>query len=233
VVRAPQDFSHTLDWGLRLTLVIALPATVGLVLLAGPILATLFMYGEFTRHDVNMTALSLACYAVGLLGFILVKILAPGFYARHDTRTPVRIGVIAIGVNMVLTLAFVVPLEVLNIPGSHAGLALATAIAAYVNAGLLLLYLRRTGVYVPRRGWRRLHLQLLLANIAMGLLLWFGVPQMEAWVQWTSGARVAALGTWIAVAMLVYLSVLKLTGVDFAGLLRPKRIEHGTDSRSA
>jgi putative peptidoglycan lipid II flippase len=170
---------------------------------------------------------------VGLLGFILVKILAPGFYARHDTHTPVRIGVIAIGANVVLTLAFVVPLEVLNIPGSHAGLALATALAAYVNAGLLLASLRRAGVYTPRSGWRRLHLQLLLANIAMGLLLWFGVPPLETWVQWTSGTRVAALSAWIIGAMLLYLAILKLTGVDFAGLLRAGRMEHGTDSRSA
>ena len=108
--RSPQTFSDTLDWALRLVLVLGVPAAVGLAFLAEPLLATLFLRGEFTPRDVEMTAASVRAYAPGLLGFILVKVLAPGFFARHETRTPVRAGLIALALGMTLSAAFVLAL---------------------------------------------------------------------------------------------------------------------------
>lgn len=217
---AHEGFSATLDWSLRVTLIVALPATFGLALLAEPILVTLFQYGEFTQHDVRMTALSLMCYAVGLPGFILIKILAPGFYARHDTATPVRIGIIAIAVNLVLMLAFTVPLHLTATPGEHAGLALATALSAGVNAALLLVHLRRAGAYRPASGWPRAFVQLLVANTTLVVVLLWGVPVAEQWAAWSVGTRVFTLAFWIVVAAAVYFAVLRLAGLNFVRLLR-------------
>ncbi len=140
------DFSHTLDWALRWALLIGVPATVALMILAGPILSALFQYGEFDAHDVQMSARSLMAFALGLVAFMLIKVLAPGFYARQDTRTPVKYGLIAMGANTAMTLIFIWPL-------AHAGLALSTALAAFINAGLLGISLWRRGIYQPRPGW--------------------------------------------------------------------------------
>jgi len=161
----PQAFSHSLDWGMRWVMLISLPAMSGLVLLAEPILRALFHHGEFTAHDVAMSARSLMAYSVGLLGFMLVKVLAPGFTARQDTKTPVRFGIIAMVANMGLNLVLMWPL-------AHAGLALATSLSAYLNAGLLLFRLRREHVYRPDRGWWLFSLRLLCANGVMTALLW-------------------------------------------------------------
>lgn len=217
---APVDFARTLNWALRITLVVALPASIGLMLLAGPILVTLFMYGEFAQHDARMTALSLSCYASGLIGFVLVKILAPGFYARQDTQTPVRIGIIAIVTNIVLAVAFAIPMHVLDVPGAHAGLALATALSAYVNAGLMFLHLRRHGIYQAAPGGQRLALQLAVSNTAMAaVLLWF-TPSIDLWVQWPPGVRVGQLALIILVACAVYFGALRLAGLKLHELLR-------------
>ena len=142
---AQASFSNTIDWALRLVALIALPAALGLVVLSAPILTTLFHYGAFSGHDVAMTSLSLMAYSIGLLGFIGVKVLVPGFSARQDMRTPVRIAVVAMVTNIVLNLTLVVPL-------AHTGLALATSLAAFVNAGLLLWHLQR-GQNLPSACW--------------------------------------------------------------------------------
>ena len=139
-------FPTTLDWALRWVFLISLPAAVGLAVLARPMLSTIFQYQVFSEHDVIMAARSLVAYGSGLMGFVFIKVLAPGFFARQDTRTPVKIGVIAMVVNMVLNLALVLPL-------AHAGLALATALSAYVNAALLLRVLLNEGIYRPAPGW--------------------------------------------------------------------------------
>nr|VFK48826.1 MAG: putative peptidoglycan lipid II flippase [Candidatus Kentron sp. TC]VFK52377.1 MAG: putative peptidoglycan lipid II flippase [Candidatus Kentron sp. TC]VFK64907.1 MAG: putative peptidoglycan lipid II flippase [Candidatus Kentron sp. TC] len=158
-------FSGTLDWALRFTLLIGLPAATGLAILAEPMLATLFQYGELGAYDIEMAGRSLMAYAFGLMGFVYIKVLAPGFYARQNTRTPVRIGVIAMLANMPLNLILVFPL-------AHAGLALATALSAFLNAGLLYLALRREGVYHPECGWGKFAVRVLAANlIMMGVLL--------------------------------------------------------------
>ncbi|OGT19280.1 MAG: murein biosynthesis integral membrane protein MurJ, partial [Gammaproteobacteria bacterium RBG_16_57_12] len=122
---APEEFSHTLDWALRWVALIGIPATLGLAMLSGPLLCALFQYGAFDSRDLEMSRLSLMAYSLGLLGFILVKVLVPGFYARQDTRTPVRVAVIALVSNLIMSMAFVMPMVRLDIPGPHAGLALA------------------------------------------------------------------------------------------------------------
>ena len=152
-----EQFSLTLDWAVRMVLLIAVPAALALLVLAGPILVTLFQYRAFGMDDVAMSALSLSAYAAGLPAFIAVKVLAPGFYARQDTKTPVKIAIIAMASNMVLNLAFVASLLAIGFRGPHTGLALASSLAAYINAGLLYRMLRRQGAYQPERGWRRLY----------------------------------------------------------------------------
>ena len=209
----PQEFSRTLDWALRWVFLIGTPAAVGLIMLAGPMLTTLFQYGAFQGEDVRMAALSLMAYGIGLLGFMLVKVLAPGFYARQDTRTPVRFGVYSMVANMGMNLLFVVPMAMTGAPGPHAGLALATSLAAFVNAGLLFRHLRREGVFVAQPGWLRFSLRLLLANGAMGLLLWWGRGTTVQWFEWGLSERALHLGGLILIAALVYFLLLLLLGV--------------------
>lgn len=210
-----EAFSRTLDWALRWVLLIGTPATVGLFVLAGPMLTTLFQYGEFSRHDAAMATRSLMAYAIGLQGFILVKVLSPGFFARQDTKTPVKIGVIAMVSNMVLNVILVFPL-------AHAGLALATSLSAFINAGLLYRSLRRDGVYTPEAGWMKLLLQVLLANIAMAAVLWWGVGELQQWFAWDGLTRARQLLFWIAVGAAVYFFALLVSGVRFRRLWQQK-----------
>lgn len=209
----PTAFSHTLDWALRLVMLLAVPATLGLLLLAGPVLATLFQYEEFGRNDVTMSARSLMAYSIGLLAFILVKVLAPGYFARQDTKTPVKIGVKAMLANMVFNVILVFPL-------AHAGLALATSLSAFLNAGLLFLGLRREGVYTPESGWKPFTLRCLLANIGLVAVLGLGVPSMDRWFAWGAGERALMLMLWIGAALVVYLLLLLLAGMRPRHLVR-------------
>lgn len=185
-------FSQTLDWALRWALLIGVPATVALVILAGPMLAALFQYGEFDAHDVAMSTRSLMAFALGLVAFMLIKVLAPGFYARKDTRSPVKYGIIAMGANTAMTLIFIWPL-------AHAGLALSTSLAAFLNAGMLFFNLRRRAIYQPRSGWPRFLLQLFVANLLLGVVLWFGAGDLQQWLHASSGQRLWHL-TWLIVA---------------------------------
>lgn len=211
--KSPEHFNHTLDWALRWVMVVGVPATLGLFMLAAPILVTLFQYGEFSGHDVRMSSISLMAYSLGLLGFILVKILAPGFYARQDTRTPVRVGIIAMLSNMGLNILFVVPLVLGNYEAPHAGLALATSVSAFINAGLLFHILRREGVYRPEAGWPRLFLQLMPANILMVLFLWWGIDAPDQWLQAEAWSRVWHLVLLVAGGGVVYLLGMLATGL--------------------
>ncbi|GAB6041207.1 murein biosynthesis integral membrane protein MurJ [Endothiovibrio diazotrophicus] len=209
----PAAFSATLDWALRWALLIALPAALGLALLAGPMLTTLFQYDRFGVDDVMMARMSLIAYSLGLPGFILIKVLAPGFYARQDTRTPVRIGVRAMIANMGLNVLFVAAMTLGDLPGPHTGLALATAASAWLNAGWLLATLRRDGVYTPSAGWRRLFLQVLAANAVMALLLAWGSADTAQWLQWDATTRVLQLALWVAAAAALYFAALFTFGL--------------------
>ena len=214
-----QEFSRTLDWALRWVLLIGTPAMLGLIILAGPLLSTLFQYGAFEAKDVAMARLSLMAYGLGLMGFILVKVLAPGFYARQDTRTPVRIGVIAMVSNMLLNLCFVVPMAYWGWQGPHAGLALATSLAAFINAGLLFRRLRLDGVYRAEAGWGGYALKIIVANALMvGGLVW-GLMMLGDWTTQALAWRVSNLAMLIGGAILGYGLLLGVLGVPLRSLL--------------
>jgi putative peptidoglycan lipid II flippase len=185
-------------------------------------LVTLFNYGDFGAVDVDMAGLSLMAYAIGLPGFMLVKVLAPAFYSRKDTTTPVRIAIAALLTNMVLNLLFVVPMVMLDITGPHAGLALATSLAAWVNAGLLFHVLKKKQVYRPASGWPRLFLQLGCAALALAAVLALGMPPLHTWLQWPAWSRVAGLLLWVLAGMLSYLIALHLCGLRIKALLQQR-----------
>jgi len=184
--QSKQAFSQTLDWALKMILVIALPAAAALILLAEPILVTLFYYGEvMTARDMTMATLSLKAYAAGLVAFMLIKVLAPGFFARQDMRTPVRIGIIAMVANMILNLVLVIPLHSFWQVG-HLGLAAATSLSALINAVLLFLHLRKQDIYQPSSGWSLFLLSLVSAVALMLLVLTLLLEQFggtEVWHQ--------------------------------------------------
>jgi len=202
-----ETYSGLLDWGLRLTLVLALPCTVGLLLFPQAIVATLFEHGRFDALAVAWTARALQGYGAGLLGLIGVKILAPGFYARQDMRTPVTIAIIVLVLTQAMNLAFVPWL-------GHAGLALSVSLGAVVNAAWLFIGLRRGGWYRPAAGWGRFVASVVVAATLMGVLLgaaearidWIGLADRQA-------LRVAGLAGCIAVAALVYFGVLLAAGL--------------------
>jgi len=173
--QSPAEYSKLLDWGLRLTLMLALPAAVALAVLAVPLIATLFHYGQFSEHDVFMTRNALVAYSVGLLGLILVKVLAPGFYARQNIRTPVRIAIVALFATQAMNFAFIGFLQ-------HSGLALAIGLGACLNAGLLYYKLRQFDIYAPQPGWAKFALKILLAIVAMGACLKFAAGPDTVWL---------------------------------------------------
>ncbi len=207
------QFSSTLDWAMRLTILIALPATLGLCLLAGPLLATIFFGGLFGSGDVAMATPSLMAYAFGLTGFIFVKVLAPGFFARQDTVTPVRIGVIALVGNMMLNVAIVVPWVQAGWPAPHTGLAIATAMSAFLNATLLGRELRRQRVWSPQPGWRRYLLQVAAACGVMAIMLLNFVPPVSAWLEADVWTRCAWLAAAVAGGVVVYGAALLAVGL--------------------
>jgi len=219
----PKAFSRMLDWALRWVLVIALPAAVALAVLAGPILSTLFLYGDFRPIDVEMASISLLVYSAGLLGFILVKVLAPGYFARQDTKTPVKVGLIAMVANMIMNVLFVVPMLKLGWDAPHAGLALATSLSAFINAGLLFLGLKKAGVYSPQAGWVRLLFQTGLAVTVMGVLIYTVSGELSFWINAGATQRITQLSWIIPMGAVSYFAVLWITGVRFSQLRRPKQ----------
>jgi putative peptidoglycan lipid II flippase len=206
VSASPVEFSRLLDWALRWVFLVSVPAAVGLVVLAQPILTTLFMYGRFEIDDVVMSGRALIAFAVGLPALILVKILASGFYARQNTATPARVAAASVGANIVLSLALVYPL-------AHMGLALAISLAAFINAALLFRLLRKEGVYLPHDGWARLLLQVALASVAMALVTGWGAGDLASWAQAGVATRVLRLALLVALGVVVYIVVLLVLGV--------------------
>jgi putative peptidoglycan lipid II flippase len=218
---ATEGFSATLDWALRLVLVIGVPAAVGLALIAKPLLVTLFYRGEFTLRDVDMAAASLRAYAPGLVGFILVKVLAPGYFARQDTRAPVRIGVQALLLGMALSVAFVVTLARTGWAPPHAGIAAATACSALLNAALLFAGLRRTGIYRARPGWAALAVRVALPSLAMAAALAYALAALGDWTALRSGERVLRLAALVLGGGGVYLAALYVCGLRLTHLELP------------
>ncbi len=169
------EYGELLDWGLRLTFLLAVPSAVALAVLALPLVATLFHYGRFTAEDAWMTRQALVAYSSGLVGMILVKILAPGFYARQNIVTPVKIGILTLVFTQILNLAFIIPLR-------HAGLALAIGLGACLNAGLLYRYLRRHGIYAPQPGWPVYLLKIAAAVAFMAIVLFTTMDESGWWL---------------------------------------------------
>jgi putative peptidoglycan lipid II flippase len=215
-----REFSGTLDWALRIAVIITVPAAVGLIILAGPILITLFQYDAFQLDDVRMSTYSLVAYSTGLPAFIAVKVLAPGYYARQDTRTPVKIGIAAMVTNMGLNLLFVGLLLYGGFEGPHAGLALASSVAAYLNAMLLYRGLKKRGVYSPERGWLRVWIAVSMACAAMAALLFFMTHDIAGWHQATAAVRVKNLTLSIAFGVIIYIFVGMVAGLKAHDLLR-------------
>jgi putative peptidoglycan lipid II flippase len=199
------DYSKLLDWGLRITLLLATPAAVALALLAVPLVTTLFQYGAFSASDTYATRDAVVAYSVGLVGLILVKVLAPAFYARQDIRTPVRIAVVTLIATQVLNAALILPLR-------HAGLALATSLGACLNAAALLTLLVRRGIYVPSPGWLAFGWKLALALLVMGAALWFTTGPAIEWIAAGADRRVLRLCAVITAGAVAYFATLWLTG---------------------
>ncbi len=200
-----EEFSRLLDWGLRLTFLLTLPAALALAILAIPLISTLFHYGAFTAHDVWMAREALMAYSVGLLGLILVKVLAPGFYARQNIKTPVKIAIITLIATQLMNLAFILPLK-------HAGLALAVGLGACVNAGLLYYKLRSHNIYQPQSGWLLFLFKIGVALIIMGFSLWFTMGSNATWLTDAALDRITRLAWVIIVGITSYFAALWLLG---------------------
>ncbi|AMK32920.1 murein biosynthesis integral membrane protein MurJ [Pseudomonas mosselii] len=200
-----EEYSRILDWGLRLCFLLVLPCTLALAILAEPLTVALFQYGKFTAFDAAMTQRALIAYSVGLLAIILVKVLAPGFYAQQNIRTPVKIAVFTLVCTQLFNLALVGPL-------AHAGLALAISLGACLNAGLLFWKLRSQQLFQPQPGWMAFLLKLVLAVTLMSGVLLLGMHYLPAWEQGNMLARFLRLGGLIAAGVVTYFGCLYLCG---------------------
>jgi putative peptidoglycan lipid II flippase len=205
--RAAEKYSKLLDWGLRLALMLTLPAALALALLAVPLIGTLFRYGEFALSDLWRTREALIAYSVGLTGIILVKILAPGFYAKQNIRTPVKIAIITLLATQLMNVLFIHVLKL-----AHAGLALSIGLAACLNALLLFFGLRRSETYQPQPGWAVFTLKLLGALVVLGLVLWFAMGEAHTWTQGRLLHRAARLTALVALGAASYFGALWLMG---------------------
>lgn len=211
-----QQYSELLDWGLRLCFLLALPSAVGLGVLSKPLIASLFEYGQFSELDTLMTQRALIAYSIGLLGLILIKVLAPGFYSRQDIKTPVKIAIITLILTQLMNLVFVVPLQ-------HAGLALSIGLAACFNAAMLFWQLCKKRLYQPKPGWGRFLVKIMIAVLLMSAVLWLGQLFMPDWSSGGMVARLSRLLLLIIAGGVVYFAALILMGFKIKQFI--KRIE--------
>ena len=218
---AADEFSQTLTWAVRNVLLIAVPATVALWLLAEPILTALFQYGAFTTNDVTMAAASLRAYTLGLGAFMLIKVLAPGYYARQDMKTPVKIGIVAMVSNMVLNVLFVFPLMWYFDMG-HVGLALATSASAWINAALLYRGLRRGGIPLTGVFDIRYMVRLLVAVTVMAGVIYVSVPDLRDWFAADMSWRITRLLMIVTAGAVSFAGVLALLGLRVAEIKGPR-----------
>ncbi len=210
-----EQFSSTLNWAMQMVMLIGIPAAVALFILAEPLLITLFHYGALTDRDVMMAGMSLRAYACGLLAFMLIKVLATGYFSRQDTKTPVKIGIQAAVANMVFNLALIGSL-------AHVGLAAATAMSAFMNAGLLLRGLLKQGVFTFAQGWWVFIARLVVANVAMVCAIVYLLTPVEEWLLMSLQSRVTAMAVLVLVGVLAYAVTLVLMG------LRPRHLRQRT-----
>jgi putative peptidoglycan lipid II flippase len=195
------EYARLLDWGLRIAVLLAVPSAAALAVLALPLIATLFHYGRFSAEDAWMTRQALVAYSVGLVGMILVKILAPGFYARQNVVTPVKIGLLTLAATQAMNLAFIGPLK-------HAGLALAIGLGACLNAGLLYRYLRKGDVYRPEPGWGVFFLKVAASVGFMAVVLFTTMGEAAWWLAASWEKKVPAVAGLVALGGAVYMGCL-------------------------
>ncbi|MGR5205898.1 murein biosynthesis integral membrane protein MurJ [Vibrio sp. PNB23_22_7] len=206
-----EGFAHTMDWGIRMVTLLGIPAMLGLMVLAKPMLMVLFMRGEFSPQDVHQASLSLLAYSSGLLNFMLIKVLAPGYYSRQDTKTPVKYGIVAMVTNMVFNAIFAWFY-------GYVGLAIATALSAFVNMALLYRGLHLAGVYQITKRTILFIGRLVVAGAAMVAAILWQLEDMSVWLEWSFVHRSGVLAMLIGLGAAVYLAVVFLLGVRFKDL---------------
>ncbi|WEJ73172.1 murein biosynthesis integral membrane protein MurJ [Pseudomonas sp. PSE14] len=199
------EYSRLMDWGLRLCFLLVLPCSLALAVIAEPLTVALFQYGKFSAHDALMTQRALIAYAVGLLGIILVKVLAPGFYARQNIKTPVKIALFTLVSTQLMNLVFIGPLK-------HAGLALAISLAACLNAGLLYWQLRKHQLFDPQPGWGKFIAKLVVSVLVMCAVLVGMMYVMPAWDEGGMPIRLVRLGALVVAGVIAYFGMLALLG---------------------
>src|SRR5690606_12942001 len=209
----PKAFAATLDWAVRMVLLVGVPAALALLVLAEPLIATLFHYGAMTERDVVQAANALRAYAVGVMTFMLIKVLAPGYFARQDMKTPVKIAMICMGANMVFNLILVWPLD-------HVGLALATSLSALLNAGMLWWGLRQAGIYQPQPGWPLFIIRLVLACAALAAVVLWLAPGVEQWFAWGWQQKAWQMAILVVAGIGVFVATLVATGLRMRHLRR-------------
>ena len=195
-----------------MTIMLTLPAALALGMAAVPLLATFFQHGAFSAHDVLMSRTALVGYSVGLIGMILVKILAPGFYARQDIKTPVKIGIVTLFATQLMNLAFIGWIQ-------HAGLALSIGLGACLNSAILFHYLKKNDIYIPEPGWLRFLVKVGGAMFVLALVLWFGVGDEQYWLSNSGWMRIFRLLELVVSGVAAYFVTLWLVGFrlkDFA-----------------
>ena len=215
----PKAYSRTLDWAIRMVLLLGLPAALALLMISEPILATLFHYGDFSDVDLTMASMSLQAYSMGLLAFMLVKVLAPGYFAREDMKTPVRIAIISMTANMVMNVIFVLWLH-MSFQIGHVGLAFATTLSAFLNAALLAKGLIKKGYYQPDEGWLRFVCRLAFGILILALTLLYFRSFWSHWSEWGMWQKIGRLSVVCFSGVITYFAAL------FASGMRPRDLRH-------
>jgi putative peptidoglycan lipid II flippase len=213
---SPERFTAMLDWALRLVIVLVSPAAVAMLAFAKPLTASTLGYGAFNAHDVDMASYALMAYSWGLIGFSLVKVLAPGYFARQDTRTPVRVALISLGCNIALNLGVVLPAKYLGFPVPHVLLATSTCVAAAINTTLLWRGLVKSGIYRPNPGWATLLFRVLFANAVMAALLLWMAGDISGWLAASPLHRAARLALCVSAGAVTYFAALFASGMRLA-----------------
>jgi putative peptidoglycan lipid II flippase len=218
---AEQDqakFKSMIDWAAKIIMLVGIPASIALFMLSTPIIQALFQRGEFTLEDTHMTALALQCMSAGVISFMLIKVFAPGFYAQQDTKTPVRVGLMAVAANAILNVVFIGFFKLIDWHAEHMALALASSGSALVNAGMLYFYLHKRNIYRFGAHWKKLSFQFLVANITMIAALAYALTWYQGDIaQWLRIAEVVGL---CVLGVAAYVIGLLITG------FRPRHLKH-------
>ena len=207
-----------LDWGARIIVLVGVPASIALFMLSTPIIQALFQHGAFDVRDTQMTAMALQCMSGGVLAFMLIKVFAPGFYAIQDTKTPVRVGLIAVATNAILNVIFIGIFKLIDWQAEHMALAIASSGSALVNAGMLYFYLHKRDIFRFGAHWKKLFIQFSVANVVMIAALWYGLTWYDGnAAQWLRVVEVVGL---CVLGVLAYAIGLLVTG------FRPRQLKH-------